>query len=146
MGWSIHQAVCHGVPNMIIGNNGNLPSSRMAGDWGDLKEQLRSYRIYLYTPMYPYEDGYNLALLEAMATGMPIATMHHRTSPIRDGSEGVVARTVEELREKVRCLLENPKEAVRLGKGARIRVEEAFPLSEFREAWQSFALNLICTE
>jgi hypothetical protein len=139
MGWSIHQAVCRDLPSLVIGNNKNLPSSRMASDWDDLKEQLRSYRMYLYTPMYPYEDGYNLALLEAMATGMPVATMHHRTSPVRDGSEGVVAETVEELREKVVHLLENPPKAEQMGKAARARAEKEFPLEAFREAWQSFA-------
>jgi hypothetical protein len=146
MGWSTHQAICRSLPNLIIGNNGNLPSSRMAGDWNDLKEQLRSYRIYLYTPLYPYEDGYNLALLEAMATGMPVATLHHITSPVRDGSEGVVAQTVEDLREKVLCLLDNPREAERMGQAARIRVKEVFPLLEFQEAWRSFAFSLVRAE
>jgi glycosyltransferase involved in cell wall biosynthesis len=143
MGWSTYRDVCDGLPNLIIGNNGNLPSSRMASSWNDLREQLRSYRVYLYTPVYPYEDGYNLALLEAMATGMPIATMYHVTSPIRDGSEGVVARTVEELRKKVMLLLEIPEEAQRMGREARIRVEAEFPMSKFQEDWQSVGLSLI---
>ena len=142
MGWSVHQAVCRDLPNLVIGNNKSIPSSRMANDWDDLKEQLRLYRVYLYTPIYPYEDGYNLALLEAMATDMPIATMRHNTSPIRDGCEGVVSETVEDLREKVVRLLENPQKAEQLGKAARIRVGNEFPQEAFREAWQSLAANL----
>jgi glycosyltransferase involved in cell wall biosynthesis len=142
MGWNTHEMVCRGLPSFVIGDNGNFPSSRITKDWEDLKEQLRSYRVYIYTPVYPYEDGYNLALLEAMATGMPVATLQHRTSPIRDGSEGVVASTPEELREKVIYLLDNPSEAARIGNGARIRVEKEFPVSEFRSAWQSFATRL----
>jgi glycosyltransferase involved in cell wall biosynthesis len=115
----------------------------MANDWDDLKEQLRSYRVYLYTALYPYEDGYNLAMLEAMATGMPVATMRHRTSPVRDGSEGVVAETVEDLRKKVVQLLENPREAEQMGKAARTLVENEFSLETFRQTWQSFASRLV---
>jgi hypothetical protein len=143
MGWAVHQAVCRDLPSFVIGDNRGLASSRVANDWEDLKEQLRAYRVYLYTPIFPYEDGYNLALLEAMATGMPVATLKHITSPVRDGSEGVVASTAEELREKVVGLLDNPTEALKLGNGARIRVEREFPISEFQHAWEAFASRLL---
>jgi hypothetical protein len=143
MGWNVHQAVCRNLPTLILGNNKNLPSSRMASNWDDLKEQLRSYRVYLYTPMHPYEDGYNLALLEAMATGMPVATLRHITSPIRDGSEGVVAETAEALRGKVMKLLEDPRKAEQMGKAAQIRAKQEFPQEAFRDAWQSFASRLV---
>jgi hypothetical protein len=142
-GWKTHQEICRDLPYLVIGNNKTLSASRTANSWDDLKEQLRSYRVYIYTPVYPYEDGYNLALLEAMATGMPIATLHHRTSPIRDGVEGVAASTAEELRAKILRLLDNPDEAARLGDQARIRVEKEFSLPAFQHAWQAFADRLI---
>lgn len=142
MGWNIHQTVCHDLPSLVLGENPTLPSSRTASDWEDLKAQLRSYRIYLYTPIYPYEDGYNLALLEAMATGMPVATMKHATSPIRDGFEGVVASSTAELREKVVRLLDNPIEAIEMGRRARTRVQQEFPVSIFRSSWESFAQKI----
>ncbi len=141
-GWETFQSVCRDLPSFVLGNNKDLPSSRRAKDWEDLKEQMRSYRIYLYTPVYPYEDGYNLALLEAMAIGMPIATLKNASSPIRDGLEGVVADTAEELRVRVLNLLDNPREAEHLGIGARMRVENEFPLAEFRNAWQNLANDL----
>jgi glycosyltransferase involved in cell wall biosynthesis len=142
MGWAIHQSVCCGLPYAIIGNNKNIPSSRIAGNWEDLKEQFRSHRVYLYTPIYPYEDGYNLSMLEAMATGMPIATIQHPTSPVRDGVEGYVGATGEELREKAIRLLDNPEEAIRMGMNARACVEKEFSLSKFQHSWQSFASTL----
>jgi glycosyltransferase involved in cell wall biosynthesis len=145
MGWNTYHAVCRDLPNLVLGDNRTLASSRRSNDWNDLKEQLRSFRIYLYTPIYPYEDGYNTSLLEAMATGMPVATLKHATSPIRDGLEGVVADNAEGLRNKVVQLLDNPEEALRLGNNARVRVEKEFPLSEFQEAWQSFAGKLLRT-
>lgn len=138
-GWKTHQAVCRDLPCFVVGNNGSLPSSRIAESWDDLKEQLRSYRVYIYTPVYPYEDGYNLALLEAMATGMPIAALHHPSSPIRDGVEGITASAAEELREKIVCLLDSPEEAMMMGKCARARVENEFPLFRFQQSWRQLA-------
>jgi hypothetical protein len=143
MGWSVYEAVSRDIPSMVIGENPNLPNSRRSNDWEDLKEQLRSFRIYLYTPQYPYEDGYNLALLEAMATGMPIASLQHITSPVHDGVEGVVAASPEELRRKVIELLDNPEAAFRLGEGARRRVETDFSVSDFQRAWESMAAKLL---
>jgi glycosyltransferase involved in cell wall biosynthesis len=143
MGWKTYQTVCRDLPNLVLGENGNLPSSRVTKNWDDLKEQLRSFRVYLYTPAYPYEDGYNLALLEAMATGMPVATLQNNTSPIRDGSEGVVGSSAEDLREKILSLLDNPKAAIAMGEAARATVEREFAVSAFSEAWESFALKLI---
>ena len=142
-GWETYRTVCRGLPSLVLGKNPNLPSSRVATDWDDLKEQFRSFCVYLYTPIYPYEDGYNLALLEAMATGMPVATLMHVTSPVRDGIEGVVASNAEELRGKIFSLLDNPVEARKMGAAAHARIEGEFPISEFRNAWQYFALRLI---
>jgi glycosyltransferase involved in cell wall biosynthesis len=142
-GWKTHQEACRDFPSLVIGNNRSLPLSRMAESWDDLKEQMRSYRVYIYTPVYPYEDGYNLALLEAMAIGMPIATLQHPSSPIRDGVDGATASTVEDLRQKMMRLLDNPGEAANMGNSARSRVESEFPLSGFQQAWQGFADRLI---
>ena len=85
MGWQVYREVSRDLPGMVVGENPGLESSRIARDWEDLKEQYRAFRIYLYTPVFPYEDGYNMALMEAMATGMPVATLRHTTSPVRDG-------------------------------------------------------------
>lgn len=144
MGYQEHQSVCRDLPHLVLGENGILWSSRRTEDWKDLKDQLCSYRVYLYTAQHPYEDGYNLSLLEAMATGMPVATLKHPTSPIRDDSEGVVASNAEELRERVIRLLDMPGAASRMGKAARIRVESEFPVRTFQYAWESLAAGLSC--
>jgi hypothetical protein len=143
MGWNLFNSVCRGIPNLVIGENPGIPTSRVSKNWEDLKEQLRSYRVYLYTPIYPYEDGYNLALLEAMATGMPVATLRHVSSPVREGMEGIVADCAEELREKVVDLLDNPSKSARLGEGARQKVEKEFAMSDFQCAWNSVAAKLL---
>ena len=141
-GWETYQEVARDLPNLVLGDNPDLPFSRVTSGWDDLKEQLRSYRLYLYTPVYPYEDGYNLGLLEAMATGMPVATLQSPSSPVSDGCEGVVGATVGELREKVLSLLDDPESAVAMGKSARARVERDFPVFAFSTAWRVFANKL----
>ncbi len=142
LGWATHETVCRGLPQLLIGQNGNLPDSRSAKSWDDLKEQYRSYRVYLHTAIYPYEDGYNLSMLEAMGTGMPVATMSHPTSPIQDTVQGVVAATTEELRARVIQLLDDQSEALRMGRAAREKLERDFPLSAFQSAWQAVAESL----
>jgi glycosyltransferase involved in cell wall biosynthesis len=142
LGWNVHEEVCRGLPAIVIGENPGIRTGRTAESWDDLREQYRSYRIYLNTSVYPYEDGYNLALLEAMATGMPVAAIRNESSPVRDGMEGIVGSTTEELKRKVESLLEDPAACRHLGAGARKRVQEIFPISGFRAAWQALAGRL----
>ena len=143
LGWDTHETVCRGLPRLLLGENGGLPDSRRAESWEDLKEQYRSYRVYLHTAIYPYEDGYNLSMLEAMATGMPVATISHPTSPIQDAVHGIVAGTAGELRERVVRLLDNPDEALRMGRSARQKLEGDFPLPAFQSAWQAVAESIV---
>jgi hypothetical protein len=142
LGYEAHRAVCEGLPALVLGNNRGLPDGRASRSWEDLKECYRSYRLYLHTARYPYEDGFNLAVLEAMATGMPIATLRHPTSPIEDGVEGVVGSDPEDLRARVVRLLDDPDEARRCGERARAKLLRAFPLDQFRQGWKDLAAAL----
>ncbi len=142
LGWKAHQEICSGLPNLILGVNRGLHSSRVADSWEDLKEQYRSHRLYLHTAIYPFEDGYNLAMLEAMATGMPIASIRNPSSPLEDGVDGIVAPTAAGLRERVLRLLDGQEEARVLGKAARAKLEKEFPLSELVSAWSALASDL----
>ena len=47
-------------------------------------------RVYLNTLVEDYEDGYNLALLEAMSAGMPVISIANKTSPIENGVNGYI--------------------------------------------------------
>jgi hypothetical protein len=139
LGSDAHEEVCGGLPSLVMGTNQGLANSRLPASWEDLKEEYRSCRVYLSTAIYPYEDGYNLAVLEAMASGMPIAALSHPTLPVQDGIEGVVASTPSALRERIIRLLENPTEAHRLGEAARERVKRDFSLPVFKRKWISLA-------
>ena len=143
LGWEVHQTVCRNQNSLILGKNPGIRSARMASSWEDLKEQYRSYRVYLHTAIHPYEDGFNLAMLEAMSTGMPIATLDNPTSPIEDGIDGIRARSPEELRDRVSALLEQPDVAREMGAAARRKVGAVFPLDGFRSAWISLAESIV---
>ncbi len=143
LGAAAHEEVCTALPSLVLGVNKGLANSRVSESWDDLKEEYRSCRVYLNTAVYPYEDGYNLALLEAMASGMPVAALSNPTLPVRDGSEGVVEDTPAGLRERVIWLLENPERARHMGEAARSRVTRDFPISEFRRKWSALAEEIM---
>jgi hypothetical protein len=139
LGWDAHREVCRGLPAVVIGQNTGLEYSRKARDWADLREQYRAHRVYLHTAVFPLEDGYNLAMLEAMATGMPVASLAPPTSPVRDGFNGVMGETAADLRSKVISLLDDPDRARELGAAARRTVEQEFSPERFRSAWADLA-------
>lgn len=142
LGFETHREICLGLPTLVLGVNRGMAESRLATNWNDLKDQYCRNRVYLNTPVYPYEDGYNLAMLEAMASGMPVAAVAHPTSPIEHGVDGVVGCSAKELREHIVRLLDNPGESQRLGVAAKRKVQEMFPISAFRSAWDALASSL----
>jgi hypothetical protein len=142
LGWDTHQAVCQDLPTLILGENRRIAGSRVAASWEELKEEYRSCRIYLHTAIHPYEDGFNLAVLEAMAIGMPVAMLRHPTALVEDGVDGIVAGSVDELRERITALLSHRDDAVRMGSAARARLERELPIERFRSDWESLAAEL----
>ena len=60
------------IPSSLLGLNEPDDGGRFTRSWDDLRQCFRSHRAYLNTTLDPYEDGYNLSMLEAMATGAPV--------------------------------------------------------------------------
>ncbi|MGK7345658.1 MAG: glycosyltransferase family protein [Candidatus Nitrospinota bacterium M3_3B_026] len=137
-GFSLQEEVLKdGLPNVIVGENPDIPESRVSAGWEGLKKAYRENRLLLSTAMPPWEDGYNLAVLEAMATGMPVAAVENPTCPITGGVDGFIGATAEELREKVLALLDDADLAKKIGAEGRKTVERLFPLSAFLEKWSA---------
>ena len=65
------EAAVAGLPFTLVGLNPSIAGARLSRDWDDLRETFRAHRVYMHTTRAPFEDGYNLAMLEAMATGVP---------------------------------------------------------------------------
>ena len=136
MGYSISKKIVRDHPLMIMGMNPNIPGSRLSRGFQDLLAHFRSSRVFINTTVEEFEDGYNLSMLEAMATGMPVVSSWNKSSPIEDGKNGYVSKDPEYLNRRIDSLLRNPEEARRLGGKARETVQEKFPLQRFLQSWR----------
>jgi len=132
--WDFHEAALAGLPVTLVGHNPDLPGVEPARDWDDLKAILARHRFFVHTADPRYEDGYNMAVLEAMASGLPIIGNRHLTSPVRHGESGFLADNPEELRGYAERLLAEPALAAQMGAAARTNVARRFPLSQFGKA------------
>lgn len=135
LGYSASQQVADGFPCVTLGINPTIPGVELAKSFNELKEHFRRCRVYLNSTVENYEDGYNLALLEAMATGMPVVSTPNKTSPIIDGVNGFISDDISYLRTGVKMLLENPSRAREMGEKARETVVRQFGLSAFLSRW-----------
>lgn len=137
LGFSVQEKICSGgIPSTIVGYNPAVPSARQAESFDELKSFYVTHRVFLHTTIEQYEAGYNLAMLEAMATGMPVVALHHSRSPIIDCHNGFISGSVDQLRRRVLELLADRELAARLGRNARQTVIESFNIDGFIEAWE----------
>lgn len=130
------EEVCAGLPSKVIGVNIDVPGSEVAASWDALREVYRRYRCMLHVTREAYEDGYNLAMLEAMATGMPVVSLANPTSPLTDGVDGFLSYDARVLRERLQLLLGDPTLAAKIGARGRETVAAKFPIAAFCEKWR----------
>ncbi|VAX28805.1 Glycosyltransferase, partial [hydrothermal vent metagenome] len=136
LGYSVQNRLLQGLPSTVLGLNPNMADSYVPESWKEFKDFMRSHRVYLNTTTHPYEDGYNLAMLEAMATGMPVVSIANPSSPIEDGINGYVSPDEDYLRGRIEELLKNSALAESLGRRARETVMDKFPIERFVEDWR----------
>ncbi|MBI2504134.1 MAG: glycosyltransferase, partial [Candidatus Latescibacteria bacterium] len=135
-GFSIQEAILGDqFPSAIVGINPTLPQARPSASWEDLKEQYRRHRLLLNTLTEEHEDGYNLAMLEAMATGMPVVSTPNSSAPVADGENGFISGDLGQLRERIRQLLADVELARQLGQRARQTVVERFNIEACATGW-----------
>lgn len=79
-----------------------------------------------------YQEGIPVALMEAMAAGLPVVTTRHSGIPelVEDGVSGFLAeeRAVTPLAEAMTCVIQDRELAGRIAAGARAKVETEFNL------------------
>jgi spore maturation protein CgeB len=134
-GYSVHQEIVGDLPYKVLGNNPTMANSRESKNWDELKSFYRESRVYLNTTIPGYEDGYNLAMLEAMATGMPVVSLASPTSPLIDGENGFVSGDINYLRNKVKLLLDDPDLAKEIGQKGRQTIADNFSIKDFIDNW-----------
>ena len=135
LAWKVHCEISHNVPLTLVGNNPDITESQPADDWNHLRRLLRSHRFYVHTSQADLEDGYNLALLEAMGTGLPVVTTQSPTSPVIDGQSGFISNDVNYLRWGIQQLLADRDMAGRMGEIGRQTVLQRFSVAKFLEHW-----------
>ena len=124
------------VPLRIVGDNPQIPGCSPSRDWCELRSLYSRYRAYLNLTREP-EDGYNLAVLEAMASGMPVIALKHPSTPIRNGENGFLVEDASEAVDRAKLLIADIELARRLGKCARATIEQRFPMDTFRTVWNN---------
>jgi hypothetical protein len=137
----LHERAFSGLPFTLVGHNDDIPGSEPARDWGHLKEQLSSHRFYVHTADPALEDGYNMASLEAMASGLPVLGNPHPSSPIVHGRSGFLSDDPEQLRRYAEQLLADPELAARLGAEAKRVVRARFHVRAFRAGFRVSIAN-----
>lgn len=135
----------HSVQDNCAG--GDLPLRRLvagrqgAATWAELKEQWVHSRVLLSALAEGHADGYDYFVLAAMASGLPVVSTTHSTTPVVDGVSGFVSNDYRVLREKIRTLLEDGDLASQLGANARRTVQESFSLTASVEGWAGVLAN-----
>jgi hypothetical protein len=129
--WEFHAAGLASVPMRLVGVDREMPEVSPSESWDDLKRQLSRHRFFVHTADPALEDGFNMAVLEAMATGLPILVNEHPSALVEHGVDGFVARTPAELGDHARSLLADRELAGRLGAAARRKAAERFSSRRF---------------
>ncbi|UCH11501.1 MAG: glycosyltransferase [Fidelibacterota bacterium] len=124
----------NGFDVQLVGRNRGLDSV-IPETPQDLLQLYQSHRFYIHTAAERMEDGYNMASLEAMATGMPIICNQHTSAPIVNGKSGFMSSNVTELQEKMRLLESNLDLARTLGEEARQYVVANHSFDQFEKKW-----------
>ena len=79
-----------------------------------------------------------LAVLEAMATGLPVVALASTeyVTVIKDGYNGFIHTDVDYLVDRMQQLLDNQSIAIQLGKEARNTIQERFYIERFATEWE----------
>jgi len=139
----------------IVGDGPLRPSlERLIGDlavadrvtlrgWLAQDEVLRAYqRAHLtvapsVTGANGDQEGIPVALMEAMALGMPVVSTYHSGIPelVEDGVSGrlVPERDVDALAAAIEALIDAPERWAAIGRAGRQRVEEAFDVDRLND-------------
>jgi len=120
----------------IAGRNPSIEGSAPAESFARLRSLYSESRVYMSATVYPYEDAYNMATLEAMATGAPVVCNEHPLSFIHDSFNGFVCENSEAMIERIQELYADAHLARNIGRAGRDLVRNAFPMEKFLARWE----------
>lgn len=137
LGFYKQEEICRGFECVIVGDNPSIGGAAPAVGWDDLRRQYSIHRVYLNATIAPFEDGYNMSMLEAMATGTPVVSVENYTSPITDGLNGYMNRDMDYLRLKIEELMEDHELASIIGARGKEMALSVFGIREFVDNWEN---------
>jgi glycosyltransferase involved in cell wall biosynthesis len=104
---------------------------RLVGQIRDVPSELRSHDIFV---LCSDTEGLPLALLEAMACGLPVVVTRVGGMPevVENGVTGFIVQPADsqELADRLRQLIESPELRIQMGQNAAIRVRKNHDFSE----------------
>lgn len=101
---------------------------------GEVPAWLESFDLFLFPSVCEGSAG---AVMEAMATGLPIVTTPNSGTPVRDGDDGFVVpcEDLSGMAQAIDRLVRDEDLRLRMGTSARRRVEE-LTVGRYGEAWR----------
>lgn len=120
----------------IVGVNPHLEGSRPSVDYSDLRDRLSVCHIFL-NPLMPPESSYNLATLEAVASGLLIISLPHPDAVINSGDTGIVVSDVGDLEDALKRIATEPNLALSMIERCRKLFESRFSSDQFAYLWRS---------
>lgn len=122
------------VPLVLVG----MGSERLggAGEVANhrLPQVMAPFRFFFNPIRY---TSLGLSIVEAMMVGLPVVGLAttELVTVIRNGENGFVDTRLDRLVQHMRSLLQQPQEAVRMGRAARRTAEERFNIRRFVADW-----------
>ena len=131
LNWDLHQTAFGQLAVKIVGNNPDMTTATVATSWQDLKQIMSQHRFFIHTANPEMEDGFNMAMIEAMAAGLPVVGNRNPSSPIIHGINGFLSDDPAELHNYGKRLIADKDLAKKMGLAAQATVREKFPLNGF---------------
>lgn len=123
--------------------------------YNKLKQLLRHSGVFVYGGTWP--ASYTLGFIEAMMTGTPIVAIGKNMAMlnkpgefyfyevdgiIKHGESGMIANSVDEMKEYTQMLLDDRELAEKISRGARKRAVELFGKQKIKKQWDAFLKGL----
>jgi glycosyltransferase involved in cell wall biosynthesis len=116
----------------------------LLGNRQDIPDILAAADLFVLASLW---EGLPLALLEAMAAGLPavVTAVGENTEVIEAGKSGFLVPPADEptLADAIRCLLREPDKRKRMGKAARERFERHFSLGRCIQTHEILYQNMV---
>ena len=109
----------------------------------ELPQALAGFDILCYVT--EKTEAFSLAILEAMAAGIPIVTQNVGGTPeqVIHGQTGFLCSSRAEVKQYCEWLYNNPKQLLIMGQNARRRAQEQFTLKKMADQYDELFLRLL---